>query len=65
MATPTQIRELVDGKALPLQAMATLDVVAAVGTSSGAEIERLLEVTAEVLAACVESREVMNAKCAA
>jgi len=54
MATAGQMRELVDRKALPLQAVATLDeLAAAVGSPSGAEVERLLEATAEALAACI------------
>ncbi len=55
LATPAQIRDLVDHKALPLQASATLDeLAAAVGTPAGAEIERLLKTTGEVLSACIE-----------
>jgi hypothetical protein len=58
MATPTQIRELVDRKALPLQAIATLDVVAAAaGAPSGAEVDRLLDATAEALAACIDGTD--------
>jgi hypothetical protein len=63
MATPTQIRELVDRKALPLQAIATLNVMAeAAGAPSGAEVDRLLEATAEAMAACIEGTEVMDAE---
>ncbi len=55
LATPVQIRDLVDRKALPLQAMATLDELAAAsGTPSEAEIERLLKATANVVAGCAE-----------
>jgi hypothetical protein len=54
MATHAQIRELADRKALSLQAIATLDALsAATGTPSGTEVERLLEATAEALAACI------------
>ena len=50
LATPARIRDLVDRKALPMQITATLDELAAAsGTPSGAEVERLLKATAEVL----------------
>jgi len=62
-ATPAQIRNLVDRKVLPLQAMATLEASAAtLGAKSVAEVERLLEATAEVLLACSESAEAMDAR---
>jgi superfamily II DNA or RNA helicase len=61
LATPAQIRDLVDRKALPLQATPTLDQLAAAsGAPSGAEIERLLVATAEVVAACVDGAEVIK-----
>ena len=63
MATPAQIRDLVDCKALPLEAMATLDAVsAAAGTPIRAEVERMLEATAEALAACIEGADAMQPK---
>jgi len=62
-ATPAQIRNLVDRKVLPLQAMATLEASAAtLGAKSVAEVERLLEATAEVLLACSESAEAKDAR---
>jgi len=43
--------------------MATLDASAATsGAKSVAEVERLLEATAEVLLACSESAEAMDAR---
>ena len=61
-ATAGQMRELVDRKALPFQAMTALDALAAAaGTPSGTEIECLLEATDEALAACVDGREAMAA----
>jgi superfamily II DNA or RNA helicase len=63
LATPEQIQGLVERKALSLQAMATLDELAAAsGTPSGAEIERLLKVTDEVLTACIEGAKAMDAR---
>ena len=55
LATPAQIQDLVERKALPLQAIVTLDELAAAsGTPAGAEIERLLKATDDILAACVD-----------
>ena len=49
LATPGQIRDLVEQKALPLQAIVTLDELSAEsGMPAGAEIERLQRATAEV-----------------
>jgi hypothetical protein len=63
LATPAGIRDLVDRKALPMQSTATLDELAAAsGTPSGTEIERLLKATAEVLLACIEGAEAMDAR---
>ena len=63
LATPARIRDLVERKALPLQAIVTLDeLAAAAGTPAGAEIERLLKATAEVLLACIEGAEAMDAR---
>ena len=63
LAMPARIRDLVERKALPLQAIVTLDdLAAASGTPSGAEIERLLKATAEVLLACIEGAEAMDAR---
>ena len=62
LATPARIRDLVERKALPLQAIVTLDdLAAASGTPSGAEIERLLKATGDVLAACVDGERSMAA----
>ena len=54
LATPAQIREMVASKVLPLQAIATLDVLSAAGALPVAEVERLLQMATEVLAACSE-----------
>jgi superfamily II DNA or RNA helicase len=63
LAAPARIRDLVERKALPLQAIVTLDALAAAsGTPAGAEIERLLKTTAEVLLACIEGAEAMDAR---
>jgi len=52
-ATPGQLRELADRKVLPEHALATFDVLSApAAVPSGAELERLLAATTEVLAAC-------------
>ena len=52
LATPAQIREMVASKVLPLQAIATLDVLSAEGALPVAEVERLLQMATEVLADC-------------
>ena len=55
LATSAQIRDLVEVKCLPLQAIATLEMVSpATGTPSLScdEVNRLLASTAEILAAC-------------
>ena len=45
------------------EAMATLDAVsAAAGTPIRAEVERMLEATAEALAACIEGADAMQPK---
>jgi superfamily II DNA or RNA helicase len=65
-ATSAQIRELVDRRALPSQAVTVIDGLSPTsGTPSGAEVERLLESTAEALAISADSAEAMasNAKC--
>ena len=50
---PAQIRELVDRKALPQQAWATLESrSAAVRRVSDNEVDHLLKATADVLASC-------------
>jgi hypothetical protein len=55
VVTPTQIQELVARKALPLQAITTLDVTAAAaGAPSGTE-------SAQALAACVDGTEMLDA----
>ena len=58
LATPAQVRELVEQNLLPLQAIATLDLIAAVSGTlslSGSDVERLLAATAEIIAAGTES----------
>jgi hypothetical protein len=62
LATPEQIQDLVEHKALSPQCITTLDELAAEsGTPSGTEIERLLKATAEVLLACIKGAETMDA----
>jgi superfamily II DNA or RNA helicase len=52
-ATPGQLRDLANRKVLPEHALATLDILSTpAAVPSGAELERLLAATAEVLAAC-------------
>jgi superfamily II DNA or RNA helicase len=56
MATPAQIRALVERNALPPQAIDALaDLSPAGGTPSGAEVDDLLDAAARVLAACDEA----------
>ena len=58
MATPVQVRDLVERNALPSQAASTLAALwPAAGAPSGAEVGRLLEATAQVLAACEDGME--------
>ncbi len=53
MATPAQVRDLVERNALPSQAASILAALAPMaGAPSGAEVSHLLEATAHVLAAC-------------
>ena len=56
-ASPLQIKELVERKLLPLQAVATLDVVTASALPSHSEVDRLLSVAAEIVAACAQGPE--------
>jgi hypothetical protein len=53
MATPAQTRALVERGALPSQTLATLAALGAgSGVSSSAELGRLFEETAQIIAAC-------------
>ncbi len=62
MATPSQIRALVDRGALPPQAVdAQGDLSPAAGTTSGADVAELLDAAALVLAACDGDREALAA----
>lgn len=58
-ATPAQIRDLVDRKALPLQLLATFETALS-GAPSGSELERLLTATAEAIASCFECKNALN-----
>ena len=59
MATPVQIRALVERGVLPPQAInALVDLSTAAGTPSGAEVDELLDAAAQVLAACNAGGEV-------
>jgi hypothetical protein len=60
-ASPLQIKELVERKLLPLQVAATLDVVTAPALPSHSEVDRLLTVAAEIVAACAEGPEAARA----
>jgi hypothetical protein len=58
MATPAQVRDLVERNALPSQAASILAALAPMaGAPSGAEVRELLETTAHVLAACEDGVE--------
>jgi superfamily II DNA or RNA helicase len=58
MATPAQIRALVERNALPPQAVDALtDLSPAAAAPIGAEVDDLLDAAAQVLAACSASRE--------
>jgi superfamily II DNA or RNA helicase len=58
MATPAQIRALVERNALPPQAVDALAGLApTAATPSAAEVDELLDATAQVLAACAASSE--------
>jgi superfamily II DNA/RNA helicase len=55
LATPAEVRELVEQKLLPLHAMTTLAMVAPASETpslSSGDVDRLLAATAEVIAAC-------------
>jgi hypothetical protein len=63
LSTPARVRELVEQKLMPLQAIATLEVVAPAGGTpslSSGVIEHLLTATAEVVAACADGVEVVG-----
>jgi hypothetical protein len=52
MATPVQIRALVERNVLPPQAVDAMPYLSTAATPSGAEVDDLLEAAAQVLAAC-------------
>jgi superfamily II DNA or RNA helicase len=62
LATPAQIRALVERGALPPQAADALDLPPTAGTPSGAEMGELLDAAALVLAAGDASRQAMAAE---
>ena len=65
MATPIQIRDLVERSVLPPEAMTTLAALwPAAGASSRAEVGGLLDTTAQVLVACGDGTEAPAARAA-
>ena len=53
VATPGQIRELVERKALPLLVLASLETVTQLADgATGSEVESLLKQTAQAVACC-------------
>jgi superfamily II DNA or RNA helicase len=62
MATPVQIRDLVDRGALPPQALNMLAALwPAAGVPTGAEVREMLKATSEVLAACSDRADALAA----